>query len=527
MTSIVTEEKQFSFPRLKTEGSLDRIEDWCVPVKQIYNQQDVGNFEKSVAIHNIKSCIFKICQLISKCEVPKGVLDDELVSFEDGHKKNGHKNGSGGTGASRGGGLNLPPPVSNQEDGNGGNGSGSKDATGSSDFSKNLKPEVKAVLDLIARLNQLIVETPILPGPRRYGNMAFRSWHDSLSEKIEGFFHNHLKIFYKYNNFDLFITELTHYFIGSFGSRQRLDFGTGHELSFLAFINALLMVDILNRDTITGVDILIIFAKYYDLVKRLILTYTLEPAGSHGVWGLDDHFHLIYILGACQFIDFTSMEENNTTTAATTTKTNTSTHEYYQHHPFPHHRNKIPSPSSILNPMALHKFRTSNLYFNSISFIRKVKTGPFNEHSPILYDISAVKTWDKVTKGMIKMYFVEVLSKFPVVQHFYFGNVLYPWKDFETGKPLPASTEASRDNLKEGDIELEEQMKEKEKSERLEKIKKASTGIVSRNEINIHKPPPPVFGTESQRVRGGGGAQYKRVSGNNDNVAVTKAPWAK
>ncbi|VEU22831.1 DEKNAAC103910 [Brettanomyces naardenensis] len=180
------------------------------------------------------------------------------------------------------------------------------------------------------------------------------------------------------------------------------------------------MCDILPRDETTGTDYLIIFSRYYDFVRALIQTYTLEPAGSHGVWGLDDHFHLIYILGACQMVDFSRLESGEKSMEAL------------------NYRMGL-TPSSVLNPNVLRRNRTRNLFYNAVAFIHRVKFGPFNEHSPLLYEISTSKSWEKIAQGMLKMYYGEVLSKFPVVQHFYFGHVMFPWIERGTLRELPES----------------------------------------------------------------------------------------
>lgn len=49
---------------------------------------------------------------------------------------------------------------------------------------------------------------------------------------------------------------------------------------------------------------------------------------------------------------------------------------------------------------------------------------PFGESSPLLNDISAVPTWNKVTTGLQKMFMAEVMGKLPVMKHLRFGSII-------------------------------------------------------------------------------------------------------
>lgn len=148
--------------------------------------------------------------------------------------------------------------------------------------------------------------------------------------------------------------------------------------------------------------------RYLELIRKLILTYTLEPAGSHGVWGLDDHSFAPYIFGSAQLGPPITSPDAPT--------------------PLQGSLDSAPRPDSITSKDTVAEYKASNMYFSAIQFIHDVKKGPFWEHSPILFNISGIKDgWGKINKGMIKMYDAEVLGKFPVVQHFPFGK-FFKWE---------------------------------------------------------------------------------------------------
>jgi len=58
-----------------------------------------------------------------------------------------------------------------------------------------------------------------------------------------------------------------------------------------------------------------------------------------------------------------------------------------------------PKPGDVTKKMVIERERKTNMYFSAIGFIYDVKTGPFWEHSPILFDISGVTAgWAKINK---------------------------------------------------------------------------------------------------------------------------------
>lgn len=97
------------------------------------------------------------------------------------------------------------------------------------------------------------------------------------------------------------IIEISTYLIESFGNSTRIDYGTGHELSFIMFLCALHKIGALKKEDSTA-TVIILFKKYISLCRKLQMIYKMEPAGSQGVWSLDDYQFIPFIWGSSQLI---------------------------------------------------------------------------------------------------------------------------------------------------------------------------------------------------------------------------------
>lgn len=95
---------------------------------------------------------------------------------------------------------------------------------------------------LLSKLESILDEAPPDTGPRRFGNVSFRKWFQIVESRADQLLDECLAPEVLRHEDTAETTakeELKAYFLGGWGSAQRLDYGTGHELSFLAFLGGI------------------------------------------------------------------------------------------------------------------------------------------------------------------------------------------------------------------------------------------------------------------------------------------------
>ncbi|TIB85774.1 PTPA-domain-containing protein [Wallemia mellicola] len=235
----------------------------------------------------------------------------------------------------------------------------------------------------LEELDSWIDDIKPIDTPQRYGNIAFRDWGSRLEQNADRLI-KRFKVDADASN------QLKPTLLNAFGSFGRIDYGTGHELSFIVILLMLKQMGLVQSEHYYKL-VSSAFVTYLKLVTRLQLAYKLEPAGSHGVWGLDDYCFMPYIFGSSQL-------------------------KGSDRHPSQlFQKDTFPTPND-------------NLYALAVTNIAKFKSGPWHEHSPQIYTIAhTVPNWAKVNKGMLKMFDAEVLKKRVVVQHLLFSS-LFPFE---------------------------------------------------------------------------------------------------
>lgn len=121
---------------------------------------------------------------------------------------------------------------------------------------------------MLKRIDSIIDEVPPHTGPRRFGNSSFLRFCEILESRAS-------EILDEFVPKDVLACgqgdvkgkdELLSYFLGGFGSAQRLDYGTGHELSFVAFLGCLWKLRGFTGTELEDED-----------VERSVVLHVLEP----------------------------------------------------------------------------------------------------------------------------------------------------------------------------------------------------------------------------------------------------------
>ncbi|KFV89830.1 Serine/threonine-protein phosphatase 2A activator, partial [Fulmarus glacialis] len=164
------------------------------------------------------------------------------------------------------------------------------------------KLPIEKLVALLNTLDRWIDETPPVDQPSRFGNKAFRTWYAKLDQEAEKLVATVIP-----KHLADTAPEVAVYLKESVGNSTRIDYGTGHEAAFAAFLCCLCKIGVLRVDDQMAI-VFKVFNRYLEVMRKLQKTYRMEPAGSQGVWGLDDFQFLPFIWGSSQLIDHPNLE---------------------------------------------------------------------------------------------------------------------------------------------------------------------------------------------------------------------------
>lgn len=242
----------------------------------------------------------------------------------------------------------------------------------------------------------------------RFGHIAFRDWFEKMKTYCKELIDDIAS-----NKDDQYKDELLTYITESFGNPIRIDYGTGHELNFILFTMGLanlledsdaggdsdMLITPKKLEKFVqnhGWDVLGLFAhRYLRLCRRLQTKFRLEPAGSRGVFNMDDFQFLPFLFGAAQIAHGPS--------------------------------SKMIKLETFYTREQVDEFKEDFIFFEAIDFIWNNKRGPFHEHSYTLWNLTDLGSWENILRRIRTKFTSDILNPFPIVQHLLFGKYILRW----------------------------------------------------------------------------------------------------
>jgi len=124
-------------------------------------------------------------------------------------------------------------------------------------------PKFAKLAEFLDNCGKWVDETPPVKQQMRFGNKAFRTWHDKVKEALDKVLEEVLK-----DTQPKAAEELKTYVLDSFGSYERLDYGTGHELQFAIFLYCLKELGVYGQEDYESV-VRNVFYRYINLMRKI------------------------------------------------------------------------------------------------------------------------------------------------------------------------------------------------------------------------------------------------------------------
>uniref|UniRef100_A0A6P4FY23 Serine/threonine-protein phosphatase 2A activator n=1 Tax=Drosophila rhopaloa TaxID=1041015 RepID=A0A6P4FY23_DRORH len=252
-------------------------------------------------------------------------------------------------------------------------------------------------------LDAMIVSNP--PAPVVHGTNASASF-DPSNKSYRRWAHSMLRDIYQMVERAVpaskcrHVNELGVYLSGAFGSSTKIEYGTGHELSFMFFLCALFKAQILSREEDLSASVLVLFDRYLRFVRRLQVTYSVTSSNWHGGYSLDKFQFVPFIWGFAQLC--------------------------YEG-PF--------SPRKMLDEATIAKYKKEYMLIDCVGHMANTYIGTFARHSSLLWSLAALSSWTKIHRGLMFMYMEEILLDFDNLNALRFGELM-SFEEDKSGRQL-------------------------------------------------------------------------------------------